>query len=190
MPLFGNPTIVNTGAYLPIDAGFVGWTFDSSDAQSATVMPTAGLLTFTRIKIPAAVSNVTNIVMHIATGGTTLTAGQCFAALYNGSGAIFGAGAITADQSTAWGSGGLKVMPLTVPQAVAGPYVYVGWFANTTGTMPSFTRALNSSTAITNAGLSAPTLRYGTADAGLTTAPPNNIGTQTGGATAWWVGLS
>lgn len=192
-PLFnpssgGAATTVTTGGFLPPDSGLVGWTFDSCEVQSGTVMPTAGLLTFARIKIPASAA-VTNILLHVASAGVTLTAGQCFASLHNGSGALLGAGAVTADQSTNWQSGGLKVMPLTVAQAATGPYVYVCWWFNGT-TGPSISRAVNSSSAILNAGLSAPNFRYGTADTGLTTTPPNNIGTQTGGSTAFWVGLS
>jgi hypothetical protein len=175
----------------PSDMGMVGWTFDpATTVQSATVLPTAGLSHVVRIRATAPV--VTNILMHVTTPGSGLTAGQCFASLHNDAGAILGAGAVTADQSTNWASGGPKTMPMTVAQGVTvGAWYRVRfWFNGTTG--PTVSRATNSNTAIVNYGLSAPNFRYSTADSGLTTAAlaPQNIGTQTGGPTAWWVGLS
>lgn len=190
MPLY-SPSSITTGGYLPSDAGYIGWSGDpATDIQAGTIMSTAGRLEVVRIKIPAGGQVVTNIVIHLTTSSTSLTAGQCFAALYTGTGAITGGGGITADQSTNWLTGGLKVMPLTVAQTVSGPFAYVGFFANTAGTLPTLSRMTNSSGAIIDAGQSAPAFRFASADTGLTTAPPNNIGTQTAQGTAWWVGLT
>lgn len=192
MPLY-TPATITVGGYLPSDAGYIGWSGDpGTDVQAGTIIATAGTLNLVRIKIPAGGSTVTNIVLHLTVGGTSLTAGQCFAALYTSAGALAGGtNGVTADQSTSWGTGGLKVMPLTAAQSVSGPFVYVGFFANNTaGTNPTLARMVSSSSAIINAGLSAPTFRYATADASLTTAPPTNFGTQTGLGTAWWVGLT
>jgi hypothetical protein len=43
---------------------------------------------------------------------------------------------------------------------------------------------------VVNAGLSASTSRYGTADGGLTTAMPSTLGTLSGASNAWWAALS
>jgi hypothetical protein len=119
--------------------------------------------------------------------GATLTTNQCFAGLYTSAGVLLSS---TADQSVAWATGGLKTMALAVAQATTiDTYYYVGWYAVGT-TMPTQTRRINSSSAITNVGLAAPNFAFGTANTGLTTALPDPIGTQTGGATGWWVGLS
>lgn len=165
----------------------VGWTFDPAMVQAGTVQPTAGLAQVARIQVLS--SAVTNILFHFTAGGSSLTSGQCFAALYNDAGALLGAGAVTADQSTNWATGGFKTCPLTVAQGVTQYAFYrvLWWFNGTTG--PTISRGVNSSSVILNAGLSSG-FRYATADTGLTTAAPANIGTQTGGPTAWWVGLS
>lgn len=174
------------GVIVPADHNLLGWTFDPAEVQAGTIMPTAGLLQLARVKVFGTL--VTNILIHLTTGGTTLTAGQCFAALFSPTGTLLSA---TADQSTAWGSGGLKSMALTAPQVVGwGSWPYVGLFANTAGTMPTLSRGLNSSSAILNAGLAAPNFRYASADAALTTAMPASFSAQTGTATAFWVGLS
>jgi hypothetical protein len=172
------------------DHNLVGWTFDPAMIQAGTVLPTAGLANVARVRALGA--TVTNIHFHFTAGGSVLTAGQCFAALYNDAGALLGAGAITADQAANWGSGGFKTCPLTVAQGVTlyGWYRVLWWFNGTTG--PTLSRGVNSSSVILNAGMNAPTLRYSSADAGLAAAgtAPANIGAQTGTPTAWWVGLS
>lgn len=197
MPLFTPPSgagLISSGvASAPADHNFVGWTLDPREIQGGLILPTAGLLNLARVK--ALGSTVTNIHFHITVPGATLTAGQCFAALYSAAGVLVGgANGITPDASgtgaAGFSTGGFKVMPLTAPQAVTtGSFYYVGWYANGT-TMPTFSRALNSSSAALNAGLNAPNFAYATADAGLTTAPPGTFGVQTGSATAYWVALS
>jgi len=172
----------------PVDHGLTGWTFDPAQIQAGTVQPTAGLAQVARIRVLSSV--VSNIHLYLTAGGSNLTAGQCFAALYNDAGALLGAGAVTADQSTNWATSGYKTCALSVAQGVT-PYTWyrvLWWFRGTTG--PTLARAADISAAVLNAGMSAPTLRYSTADAGLTTAAPSNIGTQTGNPTAWWVGIS
>jgi hypothetical protein len=180
--------LASAGYVKASDHGLVGWTFDPALVQGGTVLPTAGLAHVARVRMLSAVA--TNIHFHFTAGGSSLTAGQCFAALYNDAGALLGAGAVTADQAANWATGGYKTCPLSVAQGVT-PYAWyrvLFWFNGTTG--PTISRGVNSSSAILNAGLSAPTLRYSSADTGLTTAAPANIGSQTGTATAWWVGVS
>lgn len=182
--------ITATGAPKATDHGLVGWTFDPAMVQAGLLLPTAGLAHVARIR--ALSSTVTNILFHFTVAGSGLTSGQCFAALYNDAGAILGAGAITDDQATNWQTGGLRTCALTVAQGVTpGAFYRVLWWYNGT-TAPTVSRAVNSSSAILNAGMTAPTLRYSSANTGLTNAAsvPANIGTQTGTATAWWVGLS
>jgi hypothetical protein len=169
--------------------GLVGWTFDPAMVQAGTVQPTAGLAQVARIQ--ALGPTVTNILFHFTAGGSGLTG--AYAALFNDAGALLGAGAVTNNQASAesnWGTGGFKTCPLSVAQGVT-PYAWYRafwWFTGTTGA--TISRAVNSSSVVLNAGLSAPGFRFSTADSGLTTTPPSNIGSQTGGPTAWWVGLS
>lgn len=171
----------------PADHNLAGWTFNPKNIQAGTILPTAGVSHIVRLR--ATSTTITNILLHFTVGGSTLTAGQCFAQLLTDAGTVLSS---TADQATAWASGGLKTMALAVPQSVTrgGWYKVRFWFNGTTG--PTLTRAGNSSTAIINVGLSTPNFLYATADTGLTTlaSAPAGIGTQTGGSTAWWVGLS
>lgn len=175
----------NTGIVRPGDHSLIGWTFDPVLVQSGTVLPTSGLAHVARVQVLSGV--LTNVHFHFTAGGSGLTG--AYVSIHNDAGALIGASAVTADLSSSWGSGGFKTCALSVAQGVT-PYAWyriLWWFTGTTG--PTFSRAVNSSSAIVNAGLSSG-YRYATADSGLTTTPPNNIGTMTGGATAWWVGLS
>jgi hypothetical protein len=170
------------------DHNLLAWTFDPNVANAVTVLTPAGTMNVARIKLPAAAS-ITNIVMYTS-NGTTLTTGQCFAALYSSAGTLIGQ---TADQAANWVSGSsIKTMALT-----GGPFVrtagdlYVGfWYNGTTG--PGVARAPGTglSAAILNAGLAAPNLRYATADTSVTTTAPPSIGTQTAAANSWWIALS
>lgn len=172
----------------PADHLLGGWTFDPADQQAGTILPTAGLLNVARIRV-GNVSAATGIMVYVTAAGVTLTANQCLAALFTDGGALLGAGAVTGNQATAWQSTGLKPMALTVAQAIT-PYAWyrVGWYANGS-TLPTFARGANVAAAALNAGMSAPTLRYSTADSGLTTAMPLNLGAQTASSPAWWAAI-
>lgn len=183
-PIYPPPAVLSTS---PASQGYVGWTGKPAQTvQAGLIMPTAGRLELVRIQ--ALGTLVTNIVMHASTSSVGLTTAQCFAGLYTAAGVLMSA---TADQSTAWLSGGLKPMALTVAQPVTyGAFYYVGFYANTATSLPTFSRMMNSSSAIGNAGLAAPNFDFATANTGLTTALPDPFTTQTGGNTAWWVALS
>ncbi len=180
---------VRAGASIPLAHNFYGWTFDPCEVQGGTLLATAAG-TLNLIRMRALSSVITNVHMHFTAGGATLTAGQCLGGLFTAAGALL-AGSTTADQSTSWSSGGYKTIPLGAPQSVTiGAYYYWGFFVNGT-TMPTISRAVNSSSAIVNPGLVAPNFRYAnTSDTGLTTALPANFGTQTGGGTAFWAAFS
>jgi hypothetical protein len=183
-PLYPPAAVLSTA---PASQGYVGWTGKSSQTvQAGLIVQTAGRLELVRIQVLGTL--VTNIVLHTTTTATGLTTGQCFAGLYTAAGVLMSA---TADQSVAWATGGLKSMALTAPQAVTyGAFYYVGFYANTATSLPTFSRMMNSSSAIGNAGLAAPNFDFATANTGLTTALPDPFTTQTGGNTAWWVALS
>lgn len=166
------------------DHSLAGWSFDSAQAQGGTVLGAGGTLYLSKCKVTSPL--ITNIIMHVATAGTTLTAGQCFAALFSAAGALL---STTADQAAGWQSTGVKTMALSVAQTVPLGNVYVGVFANGS-VLPAFSRSGGIAAGLSNVGLSAPNFRFATADTALTTAMPANLGTQTSFPTAWWVGLS
>lgn len=169
----------------PSDHGFVAWNYLPALAAAGTIIGTAGLLHVFKIKLPVA-ATITNIVMEVSTAGSSLTAGQNFAALYDSAKSRL---AVTADQTTAWGTTGLKTMALASAQAVAAGVVYAAIWANGT-TLPTFTRATALNAVQPNAGLSAANGFWTQADTGLTTTAPTSIGTQTAASAAYWVALS
>lgn len=180
--------IVQAGVVLPGDHNLSGWSFPPEEVQGGTIVPTAGLLQVVRVRAMSSIA--TNLLMYVTTAGATLTANQCLAALFTDAGALLGAGAVSGNQATAWQSTGLKTMALTVAQAVT-PYAWyrVGFYANGS-TLPTFARgAAVAAGAALNAGLSS-SLRWSTADSGLTTAMPSTLGAQTTIGTAWWAAIS
>lgn len=185
--------LVSSATYQPEDQNMIGWTFNPGDcAFGTTVVPTAGLVHFARVKLLRPV--LTNLHFHLTAGGSALVSGQCFAAVYNDANALLGPGAVTASLhgtgTNGWGDGGFKTHPLNTPMGVdpGAWYKVAWWFQGTTG--PTFTRASNSGSAIVNAGLTAGTARFGTANTGITTTAPGNLTGNAGGATAWFVGAS
>lgn len=173
----------------PADHNLMGWTFPPDMVQGGTILPTAGLSYVVRVRAQTAL--ITNLHLHLTAGGAALT--NAFMTLHTDAGVLVGAGAVSADQSAAWQSGGYKTVTLTTPQAVTpGNWYRVRFWVGAATTLPTLSRGVNSSAAIANAGLAAPNLRFATADAGLTTAAlaPNTIGALNGGPTAWWVAMS
>lgn len=171
------------------DLGLVAHSFPAAQIQGGTIVPTAGLLHVVRVRALSAIA--LNVELYVTTGGTSLTSGRNFAALYADNGGLLGAGAVTADQSTAWQSTGRKSMALTVGQGITPNAWYrVAFYANGS-VLPTFGRgaALDSSAIGIVGGLSAP-YRYSTADSGLTTTMPPNLGAQTAIGTAWWAAIS
>lgn len=171
----------------PADNGFLAWNSDPALTSGTTVPAVAGLLLLSRVRLPTR-RTVTNIVHFVTTVGVTLTAGQCWCALYTAAGALL---SVTADQAAAWVSTGLKTMPLAVAQDCAAGDYYVGTVYNGT-TSPAWPRQTGSTAGFSNAGLAAPNLRFATANSGLTTpgTAPASFGAQTALTQGHWVALS
>lgn len=180
------------GFVSPTDHGLSGWSFDPAGIQGGFVLNTPGLSYVVRVRCLAPVIN--GVRFHFVNPGSGLTAGQCFASVHNEAGAQLGDGAITADQSTYWATGGDKACPLLVPQGATpgANYLVRFWYNGSTG--PQLSRGCNSAAAATNWGIPATVggpFRFGTADAGMTTAPAGapTLGPRTGFGTALLVGL-
>ena len=169
----------------PSDSGLLTWNFDPAIFVNIATLPAAGTLAVMAVKLGAAAS-ITNIIMFVGSGGSSLTSGQCFAALYQGAGgALLGT---TADQSGLWNAAGLKTMAISGgPVAAAAGVLYVAAWWNGTGS-PSF--KAGDTGASLNAGLPAANSRWGTANAGVTTAAPATLGAISVANSAWWVALS
>jgi hypothetical protein len=123
------------------------------------------------IKLTALTSDpITNLLVYVNTAGSTLTSGQCFAAVYDAAGDQLG---ITATQHTAWESTGIKTMALVSPTTtrIPGETLYVALLAN--GTTGPALRATSSGSP--NIGLTA-ALGYRCATQGTSqTALPSTV---------------
>lgn len=152
---------------------------------NASALAVAGTLAGTRIRrVPA--GSLTGLVFTVTTAGVTLTAGQCFAVAFNAATkALVG---VSADQSTAWASVGVKFMPFAGgPIAWAGGDLDVGgWYQGTTA--PSVARA-GVNTSHNNVNLSAPNFAVWVANTALTTTAPDPLGTQTASSNSMWIAV-
>lgn len=179
------------GAYVglnwgPADHGYLTWAYDVAySSGTAVALATAGTIYTIRLHNPVA-RNVTNIVTYLSAAGSSLTSGQCFASLFRAdTGALLGT---TADQTTAWGTTGLKTMAISggPVAAPAGDLIVGMWFNGTTGPAPFRTNGV----ALINAGLAAAASRWGTADTSRTTTAPSTLATIAAANTAYWAALS
>jgi hypothetical protein len=166
----------------------LGWTFDPIMASGTKTIATSGVLNFARVPIKEE-CKVSNILMLMTTKGVTLTAGQCFAGLFQeGTRKLL---ATTANQATAWvASAPAEVkMALTTTPNIGPGYVTVGfYFVGTTG--PTFACAPTTVEAAPNLGVETTGSRFGTGDTGLTTALPASItASEVAAANPWFVAL-
>lgn len=176
------------GLFLPQDAGFRAWNDDPARIGSSAV-PASNTIQAIRVEVRAPMT-ITNVVLFQFTAGTGLTSSQCFAGLYNSSGVQIG---VTADQSTAWGSGTsvFKTMALAGGPFVIGPGFYWVLAVQNGSSNLAWGRFQNQTATNANAGLSVANSRWATAGTG-TSLPgsftPSSALTQT--ALEYWAGLS
>lgn len=173
-----------------------GFLAQNGDPKYASVTTTSvNQVSFAmKVLVPYNIS-VTNICAIVATAGTALTSGQNLVTLYNQAGTLLGS---SADQTTAWGTAGYYVMPLSGgPYAVSGgpgSYCWVSILSNA-GTTPASFRCYTASLVGANAGGAAGLTgasvffgRIGTSITAPATFTPSSLSVASG-ITAW-VGLS
>lgn len=182
-------TLAKTAGYFTAgDRGFLSESTQLDAASGTYTLPTAGLVHLSKLHLPNP-ATITNLVTYVTTAGATLTASQCFAALYTAGGVKVG---ITGNQATLWATAGLQTMPLAVPYvATAGDYYIALWFNGTTG--PTLgTTGNNTIAAFVNAGFATAASVAATADASITTAASAvaTLGTKTAIAKRLWVAVS
>jgi hypothetical protein len=170
------PVIANA---TPSDQAAVAWTIDPATCATSAFL-TAGVVSLVRCKIPTT-TPVNSIMVHVGTAGSGLTTGQCFAAIFDSTGAtqlgitddLSADGAGNNNQSFA--STGWKTIPLTTPIASltggSGVWVYIALLANGT-TMPKISCAATLSSSLPQLGIGASTgYRTGTFGTGQTAMP-------------------
>lgn len=173
---------VDTVQIGPLDHGLKAWTYDpAAGANTSTAVPTGGLLHLVKLWTRSA-QQISSATVIAATAGAGLT-GVGFG-LWSAAGTLL-TSSVNANGATAAAFQGTGAKQVTfAPQTINGGF-YVGfWFVGTTG--PALIRSSNLN-ALANIGLSAPNLRYATADTGLTTAAPASLAAQTALTTAYWL---
>jgi parallel beta-helix repeat protein len=174
-----------TGNWTPGDQGLIAWSQDPAETAANSQLPAAGTLYLCRVHVTHD-ARVTSILTAVTSSNSTLTAEQCFAALYRTDGSLVAA---TGDQSLAWATPGLKTMPLSGGPAdlVADDY-YIGIYANGS-TLPNFARGNNQIAGLVNAGMSSG-FRFAIGATRLTGPPPSSAGDLSASTFAWWLALS
>ncbi|HET9893682.1 MAG TPA: glycosyl hydrolase family 28-related protein [Streptosporangiaceae bacterium] len=171
------------------DQNLIAWSCDPEPLGNGS-SPAAGQLQLIRVIVRQA-KTITNILAHVTVAGSGLTAAENFAALFDSAGHELG---VTADQSAAWASTGLKTMPLAGgPVAVAaGIAYYVVLLANGT-TTPQFLRGggVAGMANVINAGLTSALPRYATNGSALTAVPSSiTMSANTLSAVGYWAAVS
>lgn len=170
---------------LPSDIGYLAWSFDPLVLDAATPVTATGAIHLVRMVLRGP-QTISNIVMSVGTAGTTLTAGQNFAGLYDASGNRV---ALTADQTTAWGTTGVKTMALTAPYAASAGYYYVAIVVNGTSS-PLFGAKTNLGAAVINGASPANSSRFATNGTGTSLPATLTLGSNVAVDEAFWVALT
>jgi hypothetical protein len=155
-------------AWAPSDHGLTTWAFDPAASSPSGTTLSAGFIYLVELVLRQA-ATISKIHAVLGTAGSTLTAGQCLAGLYDASGNRVG---ITADQSTVWNTAGNKAMPLTASYpAAAGKYYAALLFNGTTSPTFACGSTLGATFTPGNANLTAGAYRFCRSAAGQTALP-------------------
>ena len=133
---YSPPGWVPPPAGIPLIAGSGDWRTATSPGAALT----SGQLMLSKIPLPGGPVTITNIIYGVSTAGATLTAGQCFAGVYDDQGNLIGA---SADQSGIWTAAARYTTALAGgPFTIYSPFVYGALLSNGT-TNPIFLRSVN-----------------------------------------------
>lgn len=184
-------TVLNTlasGRFAPNDHGFLNW---SSDPQYVvtSASPASGSIRMVKLPLLPLQYTITNLHCYIATAGVGLTAGQCFAGLYDGTGTRVG---VTADQSASWTSSSVKTMALTAPYiATANVSLWVALLFNGTSVGFGTVASVGAFADMFNANLTTSTARFTLGPTAQTSLPASvTMASRTLSSQSQWVAVS
>ena len=146
-----------SAGFLPNDHGYLNW---SQDPASSTAGANPGTGSVRMVKLPTLplTYTITNVIAFVSTAGAGLVAGQNFAGVYDSAGTRVG---VTADQTAAWATTGLKSMALTAPYVVAAnATVYLAMLYNGTSMSLACSSSVAGQNDLINANLSTSVARY------------------------------
>ena len=175
----------------PTGNSFLGWAFDPLLMSGTAKILVSGTLTVAKIAVPEA-ATVKNVHCFIAKAGATLTAGQSRLGLFNEQRKLVGetaaAATITAYELVEKEAKVALETAVTLPAGAA----YVGVYC--VGTTPPELGLAGSATKkesdMANANVETTKSRFATANTGLTTAMPSEIGTMTAAPFPFWAAVS
>lgn len=182
-PAVAGPSAANPSVSTPAQQKLLGYSCEPASAAGTKILA-SGTLQLARVPVKSTVK-VGHVYLQMTTKASSLTSGQSFVGLFDGSsGALL---ATSADQTAAFeGATGLLSIALTAEVSVPAGEVVVGVFS--TGTTPPIF-ATGANIAAVNAGVSGTSSRFATADTGLTTALPSTRATPTAAAFALWTAV-
>ena len=149
--------------------------------------PAAGYVYVIVIPLTGAETEITNVELYVSSGGSGLTSTENYAAVYSNTGTRIG---VTADQTSAWASSGLKTMALAgAPFTGTWPWVAASFVTNG-GTVPTF--AAGGLVALANAGATGANLIFATNGSGASSVPTSLTysSNSTTNAHSFWAGVS
>ncbi len=167
--------------------GFLSTNLEPALCTSSTIL-VSGTVYMQRLDLvsPATISNG---ILNVFVAGITLTAGQNWIGLYDAAGTRV---ALTADQTTAFGSVGLKDIAFTAPYVAAAGAYYLAVLSNGT-TPPQLLRGVASGavTGTINRGLTASNARWTTGPTAQTTLPASiTMASRTTSGIAHWSAIA
>lgn len=182
--------VAATGLPEPSLQGLLAASFDPALASGTFQLTPAGTLHVVRIPIKEEIK-IQNLLLYLTTKGATLTALQCFAAIFGEARQLLGKATPAETIAKMEGANGsLQTIPLEAPVVVGPGNILAGLFYNGT-TAPTFSAGPVATAALINAGASGTKSRFATGDTGLTTAPPATVtAAMAAAANPIWVGVN
>lgn len=167
----------------PTDVGFANWAYDPIAATGSTIF-TAGRVYLISLYIRRAVT-ITKIGFGLNTAGASLTAGQCWAGLYNSAGTKV----VDAAAETAMAAGTSYTQVTVASTALSAGRYLVALLAN--GTVPPtvLRGSSNAGSDTGNLGLAAANMRFALGPTGQTTLPGTVTLSSLAAGPSFWTGL-
>lgn len=150
----------------PTDYGYKTWSYDPTHAVNSS-SPTAGSVRVVRLECRQADTWTGLNIGVVSVAGMSLTAGQCFLALYNSAGTRVG---VSADLSATIAAAGELAVNFTSPVSVTPGFYWAAILLNGSS-LPTFARAQGQISDLGQGQLTAAASRFGRADSGATAMP-------------------
>lgn len=174
---------VNPSIFAASDYSLAAMAFDPLFMIGYSVIPAQGTVYGTRLTLQQATS-ISKVMLLVRTAGSGLVTNQCKLGIYQNNTLVTQSG----DLSIVLNTVGIKQIELTASVSLLKGAVDVVIVCNGT-TLPELFRG-SGTTGYVNLLLAGQSMRFFTADTGVTTNLPNALGTKTGTTYSYWFGIS